>query len=102
MDRSTSSASAPASCCALTRGQRRLAWWRQDLRRPPRSGSPSDSVPSTLPLICSSPRLRAGSSTSISTTELGGEGGIRTHGGFHHTAFRELHLQPLGHLSRTG
>ncbi len=28
-----------------------------------------------------------------------GEGGIRTRGGFHHTAFRERHLKPLGHLS---
>jgi hypothetical protein len=33
----------------------------------------------------------------------GGEGGIRTHGGFlDHTAFRERHLQPLGHLSNYG
>ena len=32
----------------------------------------------------------------------GGKGGIRTHGAlFKHTAFRERHHQPLGHLSAT-
>ena len=29
----------------------------------------------------------------------GGEGGIRTRGDLRHTAFRERHHQPLGHLS---
>lgn len=28
-----------------------------------------------------------------------GESGIRTHGGLRHTAFREPHHRPLGHLS---
>ncbi len=31
----------------------------------------------------------------------GGEGGIRTHEDLRPTAFRERHLQPLGHLSQT-
>ena len=30
---------------------------------------------------------------------LDGEGGIRTHGTFRHTGFRDQLLQPLGHLS---
>ena len=43
----------------------------------------------TLPDGCDSVQLNRG-----------GEGGIRTHGGgLPHTAFREQHLKPLGHLS---
>ena len=38
----------------------------------------------------------------LPSSNRGGEGGIRTHGGgLPHTAFREQHLKPLGHLSAT-
>lgn len=32
----------------------------------------------------------------------GGSAGIRTRGGLHHTAFRVLHLRPLGHATLPG
>src|SRR5207245_1103622 len=35
-------------------------------------------------------------------SEWTGGGEIRTRGGLHHTAFRELHLKPLGHPSAAG
>ena len=39
---------------------------------------------------------------SAALSQDGGGGGIRTHGAFQHTAFRVLHLQPLGHPSALG
>jgi hypothetical protein len=39
---------------------------------------------------------------SISAFLIGGESGIRTLGEFPHTAFRVLHLRPLGQLSVFG
>ena len=44
-------------------------------------------------------RLEKGAVTVGGEGGEGGEGGIRTRGGLHHTAFRERHLKPLGHLS---
>src|SRR5688572_4795321 len=44
-------------------------------------------------------RAMQATKSSMLFVKTGGEGGIRTRGDLRHTAFRERHHQPLGHLS---
>ena len=67
--------------------------WRKGRDSNPRGVLP----PTRFPVA----RTRPGYAT-LPSIVLGGEGGIRTHGGFLDlTDFRDRHLKPLGHLSNS-
>ena len=75
------------------------------LSRPPPAPSPLSPGPGFTPGPAFSRRRRPPpSETKNPATHCmagisGGSAGIRTRGGLHHTAFRVLHLRPLGHAT---
>ena len=75
------------------------------LPRAPPAPSPLSPGPGFTPGPAFSRRRRPPSSetknpaTHCMTGIDGGSAGIRTRGGLHHTAFRVLHLRPLGHAT---
>ena len=77
----------------------------RSLPRAPPAPDPLSPGPGLTPSPAFSRRRRPPSSeTKIPATHCmtgidGGSAGIRTRGGLHHTAFRVLHLRPLGHAT---
>ena len=77
----------------------------RSLPRAPPAPDPLSPGPGFTPGPAFSRRRRPPSSeTKIPATHCmtgidGGSAGIRTRGGLHHTAFRVLHLRPLGHAT---
>ena len=76
------------------------------LPRSPLTPSPAFSrrrrpTPSLPPPIAQhpAPSETKNPATHCMTGISGGSAGIRTRGGLHHTAFRVLHLRPLGHAT---
>ena len=60
---------------------------------------PERTAPQSAPSCASAPSDIKNPATHCMTGIDGGSAGIRTRGGLHHTAFRVLHLRPLGHAT---